>query len=298
MGNGIQQQAAEGQKDLCVVLACDANFFHQFQQCLASIRKWPLPFSFDIRLIGIDLEPQQLSWLNESGVRVTTDLSVFPQFSAGSRHLIGMTCRPVIPKVFPGYRAYVWVDCDIRFLRPEGLLFYGEHALNPGYSLVIAHETEPTYSYNIDPGWGRRYHEDNFQRMKDEFGVEIAEYLRYFKLYNAGIFGARADSPIWARYERNLQISMRLGAHWGREQDALNVSIAEVGSIKHAPSTHNWLCCFSTPYHDTLTGDWVSPQESGRKIAVAHLSNSNAVITYQNRQCRMYEFYQSIGLTE
>jgi hypothetical protein len=177
-------------------------------------------------------------------------------------------------------------------------LFYAEHALNPEYSIVISHETEPTYNFNADPQLCALHHSNNFKRISEEFGTAIGEYFQYYNIHNAGVFGARADSPIWARYKRNLETSMRLGQHWAREQDAMNVSLIEVGDVKEAPTTHNWLCGFSIPIRDLASGAWVSPREPGRKIAVAHLTNSSSIFNFQDRQCTLYEYYQTIGLTE
>jgi hypothetical protein len=113
-----------------------------------------------------------------------------------------------------------------------------------------------------------------------------------------------AEPGRWVRYQRNLEKSMRCGSHWAREQDALNVSLIEVGDVKQAPSTFNWLCSFSLPIRDTAnptSGDgeqgWVSPREPSRKIAVAHLSNSTSTFMFENRVCTRYEYYRIIGLS-
>jgi len=285
-------------KDLCLVSATDSKFFYQFQQCLASIRQWQLPYSTDFKVLAIGLDPEQIAWLSAEGLQVVTDLSIFPRFASGPEHYVAMTCRPYIPDVFPGYRGYIWIDSDIRFLLPEGLRFYADHMLNQDKSIVICHETEPAYSFNSDPNWCVIYHQSTYRRISEEFGAEIAAHFQYYNMHNAGLFAARADSPIWARYKRNLEISMKAGPHWGREQDAMNVSLIEVGNVLQAPTTHNWLCGYSTPSWNAGISAWVSPNEPNRKIAVAHLTNSNKVVTVNNQSMSMYDYYKTIGLTK
>ncbi len=282
---------------ICLVLASDSNYFGYLRDTLESIVRFPLGRTFDIKVISIGMIAEHQAWLRQNGIEVLTDLSRFPQFSTGEKHYVAMTCRPYIPETFPGYAAYVWIDSDIRFLQPDGLQFYVNHALNPANSVVIAHESESTYSFNANPISNREHHSDAFQRLSDEFGVEIAQYFQYYNMFNAGLFAARADSPLWARYKRNLSITMPHGVHWGREQDAMNVAIAEVGNPMIAPPTYNWLCRYSMPVWNAAVRAWVTPAEPERKIAVAHLVNSNQLVTFQEQTVRMYEIYKQIGLT-
>ena len=281
---------------ICLVLASDSNFFEYLRSCLESIYRFPAGYAFDIKVIAIDMTPEHRAWLQGNGIEVFTDLSGFPQFANGQKHYVAMTCRPYIPETFPGYAAYVWIDSDIRFLQPDGLRFYMEHALNPDYSVVIAHEAEATYSFNAQPLHNREHHAETFQRLSDEFGVEIAQYFQYYNMHNAGLFAARADSPLWAMYKRNLSITMPHGVHWGREQDAMNVALIEVGGVKEAPPTFNWLCRYSMPVWNAEVQAWVTPQELERKINVAHLVNSTQAVTFQNRTTTMYEVYKAVGL--
>lgn len=282
---------------VCIVLACDSNYFFHLRACLDTLAEWPTSIGYDVKVIGIDLSCDELRWLRSRGVDVLTDIERFPLFPDAPRHYAAMTCRPYIPETFPGYRAYMSVDTDIRFLTGEGLDFFLQNALDPDTDLVISHVTDPSYPFIKNPSHAAERRISQYDRIRQAYGAETAEYFRYYEIHCAGIFSARADSPIWQRYKRNLKKTMPLGAHWCREQDALNVALVEVGSVKEAPSIYNWLCIYSVPVR-TEDGAWVSPAERSRKISVAHLLGSGERCHVPGFVGTNYGFYKQIGLTK
>jgi hypothetical protein len=202
-----------------------------------------------------------------------------------------------LPEVFPGYECYVWVDSDIRFLDREGFGFFANRARDREVSIVASHKTDPAYIVNSNPIKAGIYHREKNRRLYEAFGQDVARYFEFFNPYNAGFFAARADSPIWVRYRRNLGKTISLKFLAMREQDALNVSIIEVGSQCNAPCTMNWLCSLSMPTRDG-DGSWRTPDTTKRKISVAHLTNSTVPLTINGRTGSIYDYYRLIGLTE
>ena len=281
---------------VCIVMACDTKYFFQLQVCLETLRQWPTPFGSDIKVIAIDLQEEQLEWLRAQSIDVFTDIDRFPRFKNGPRYYAAMAARPYIPETFPGYKAYLWVDSDIRFLSGEGLAYYMQSALDPRVNIVIAQQSEPAYYFVLNPVAASFVARTTYARMIESFGIETANFLRYSPLYNAGIFSARADSPFWSRYKRNLEQILHIDAHLAREQDALNVAIAEVGRVKDAPSIYNWLVEASIPVR-LSDGSWVSPLEQSRKVSVAHLVRSEGRCNIPGQSGTMYDFYRKIGLT-
>jgi hypothetical protein len=191
----------------------------------------------------------------------------------------------------------MWIDSDIRFLRPDGFKMYIESLMIPRCSVVIAPETEPAYGINNNPDMSRIYHREKYARLCDAFGEEIADYLEYTAAFNAGLFSAPADSPLWARYKRNLQRTLALPYNGMREQDAMLVSIIEVQDVVRMPSVANWLCSLRFPLSDVRSEErvFVNPDKPAEEILVAHLTNSSA--TVDGKQQTFYNLYQELGLT-
>jgi hypothetical protein len=283
---------------VCCVLASDEQFFYQVEACLGTLEQFLRADHIDFKLISLGLTADQTQRLSDRGMDVWTDLKPFPRYTDAPLHTVALTCRPYLPEVFPGYDTYVWIDSDLRFLDPSALSYYIENSLNDSISIVIAHETEPTYTFNSDPVVASWYHRSKNGRNLEAFGIEAAKYLEFYNVHNAGLFAARADSPLWARYKRNLDRTLNLPFHPLREQDAMNVSLVEVRNIVQAPSTLNWLCTFSIPVPSPNGNGWVSPRDSGSRIAVVHLTNSTDPITINNQQMTRYDYYRALGLTQ
>jgi hypothetical protein len=284
---------------ICCVLASDANFYDQMRNTIATInaaRPTLTGADLDIAAVGIDLAEHQIAALKADGIIVHEDLDAFPQFQGGPRHAYALTCRPFMPQILPGYDGYIWVDSDIRFVRPSGLQFYVSALGIEQVTAVVAQETDPCYCINTNPNLARVHHTAFFDRLKAVYGDQLAEHFRYFKHFNSGLYAVRADSPLWTRYRRNLHKALRIPYRNFLEQDALTVSLFEVGDHLRAPSSMNWLCSMAIP-NRRGDGSWCSPADPDAVIHVAHLSNSYAPVDNVPGFATFYDVYRHIGLT-
>lgn len=288
---------------VCCALSSDAAFFHQAEACIDTLRAAIAQVSdhvVDIAFVAIGLTQDQIAWLRRREVNVHADLSEFPRFPHGPDHAYALTCRPYLPWVFPDYDAYIWIDCDIRFLTGDGLAFYLDALADPVASIIVAQETEPCYGINAQPKLARPYHATRVQRMRQVYDMEVVHYFQYFNFFNAGLFAARADSPFWTRFRRNLQkaltVPYSVADDQPGDQDAMNVSIIEVGNWIRAPSVMNWLCSLAMPVQ-AGDGTWRDPSEPIRQIHVAHLTNSSALALLPEGPRTFYATYRSAGLT-
>ena len=293
----MNRVAPTSPSSLCCVLASDASFFHQAALAIGTIKRLSATFRPAVKFIAIDLDDRQLQLLRHQGVDVLTELRNIPKFTGAPAYAVAQTCRPFLPDLFPGYDCYAWIDADIRFLDEIGFGHFVSNARDSDASIVISHETDPAYVVNADPVKAGIYHRQKNQRILEAFGPDVARYIEFFNLYNSGLFAARGDSPIWARYKRNLQRTLSLSFSHMREQDALNVSIVEVGGERSAPCTMNWLCSLSMPRRDP-DGTWRTPDVTGRKVSVAHLTNSTQRVWLNEKPATLYDGYRLLGLTE
>jgi len=284
---------------MCCVLASDSGFFHQLQACIGTIEAARAAIGgldLDIAVVAIDLTDAQIATLKGRGVIIHDRLNDFPHFSGAPRHAYALTCRPFMPEFLPGYDGYMWVDSDIRFLHADVLRYYAEALRVEQASVILVQETEPCYTFNRDPKIARFFHVTFAGRLGRVYGDDVAEYCRYFTPFNAGLFAARADSPIWVRYRRNLHKALRVPYDNMLEQDALNVAVHETGGHVRAPSPLNWLCSLAFPVKRS-DGIWCSPENWAQPILVAHLTNSTSMLGNRNGQATYYDLYREAGLT-
>jgi hypothetical protein len=284
---------------ICCVMASDAPFFHQTRASIETFDAVRKSVGAEVKVIALGLDDSQTDWLTSRGIEFATDVAErVPRFRDGPLHTIAMTCRPFIPNLFPGYDAYMWIDSDIRFLRPEGFKVYIQSLMSPRCSIAIVHETEPAYGFNHIPDSAGAWHRQKHARLRAAFGEDVAHYLEFTPMFNAGLFAAPADSPLWVRYKRNLEKVVDLPFDRLREQDAMLVSVIEVQDVVKLPSVANWLCSVRMPVRVSGEGQtFLNPDDSAKQILVAHLTNSSAPLTIDGRQRTYYDLYRMLGLT-
>lgn len=298
--SGASGAHVDGGFRICCVMGCDAGFFHQAKQCIATLKRCLdaiTGVSIELGFVAIDLTGEQREWLALQGVKAWDRVDELPLFANAPRHAYALTCRPYLPAIFPGYDGYVWVDCDVRFLDPSGLFRFVQPLGVPQTAISIVQETEPAYGVNNNPQLAYWYHSEWVRRLAELYPESLVDKVRYFTPFNAGLFAARADSPIWVRYRHHLQLALDARYDAMREQDALNIAIVETGNVAFLPSWCNWLCSLATPVRHP-DGSWRNPWDEDRKIAVAHLTNSGAIIPGSGgKPLTFYEYYKQIGIT-
>lgn len=284
---------------ICCVLASDADFFYQAQACIVTLEHAAAGITdHEIRIgfVAIDLVTEQTAWLRDRGVVIFDDIDALPRFAQGPRHAPALTCRPVLPRILPGYDGYMWIDSDIRFLDPHGLRAWVDALAGSDAAIVISQEVESAYTVNHNPALSYNYHSERLGRLAEVYDPAIVERLRYFMQFNSGLFAADALSPIWPHFERALQRALSAPFDRMREQDALNVAILEVGRTARMPSVLNWLCSLAVPLR-AADGTWRHPLEPARLVHVAHLTNSSDFVDTPIGRVPLYEYYCHIGLT-
>ena len=280
------------------VLASDHTFFYQAQGCIKTLRAalTGLPnVALDLVVIDLGLAPDDIAWLDRAGVAHHPPDPRVPRFPGAPEHAYAMTCRPYLPDSFPGYDVYLWIDSDIRILRSEGLLFYLAQALRPDRTIAISHECEPSYRVSWHPPAAETWLSDRWKRLSVVYGRDIAVRQRVIAPYNAGLFAARAGSPIWAAYRARLGQALSAPYDRMREQDAMNVALFDVGGIARGSSAMNWICSMALPWR-APDGTWRHPDHRESPIHVLHLTQSEQPYELDGRPARLVDLYRKLGL--
>lgn len=282
-----------------VVMGFDSAMVEQARQCIKTIRQH-CRHTVDLFAIGVKLTDGEVAELTALGVKVLTDLSPLPFYSDPSApaYAYAQTCRPFLPQVIEGYDIYMWVDVDIRFDHPDAFEFYLTQAAAEPRAVVISHEIDPSYCFIANPPQARAYHEQKNQRIFRAYGQQVAEHMRYFQLYNTGLFAIHRDAAVWQSWRNTMNHALKAPFHHMAEQDAMAVAIAlDNQPVRVAPSIMNWLCSISFPLFHEESKRWVRPIYPHLPISVLHLTNSNHPIQVDGKDMTLYDLYKLRKIT-
>ena len=233
----------------------------------------------------IGLAPQDRDWLASRcaaiaapGIHFGLDEHAHPA------PLRSFLARPFLPRYFPGYDVYVWIDSDVWLQDVAVIDRYVAGAVGSG--LAVSHESER--AYRIQPwlfAWTAKH-------FLNGYGVATGAALLCRRHLNAGLFAAAADAPHWAawaqRYEAAIRRSGKLVPH---DQFALvqAVTTGGVDGPRRLPTAvlapeNNWICDRGVPmWHDTRQA-FCKPYAPFEPIGALHLAGPAKTTPYLIRR--------------
>lgn len=252
-----------------VATAADEAYLPLLRGLIASLRQWqPAPFT-DLACFDVGLSPAGREW---AGARVSTlvepgwDLPVAQSLRRERPALRAATVRPFLPRYFPGYDVYLWVDADAWVQQREALAAYLELAARG--SLVAVPEVDRVYRPHPSVVRWR------VERLAACYGDALADRALWDTYFNAGVYALSSTSQLWERWAQSFEIGLRnSGGTLCCDQSALNHALwtAEV-SVVPLPATYNWLCHLAMPRWEPRRGLYCEPAFPGRPIGVVHLT--------------------------
>jgi len=181
-----------------------------------------------------------------------------------------MTARPYLPKYFPGYDVYVWIDADAWVQDWSAVEAFIAVAANG--SMAIVPELHHTYAVMYDHGETRRWMHDNYVRF---FGSEVAQSLWHFPILNSGVFSLRPDMPHWGHWAEDMTAAIARVADFTAEQTALNHAVyTRRLRFKPLPARFNWLVNKALPKFDPDKALFTEPSLPYEPLGIVHLSGT------------------------
>jgi len=268
-----------------VITASDKEYFSLLQDLVLSFNQNISSSEIDFCVLDLGLAPSQLEWLSGRVHEVRTAEWDFDFGFLGSTpgRLKGFTVKPFLPRYFPGYRHYIWIDADAWIQSAEAidLLIAGASTgtmavipeLDRGYPSSVSRAKVRTFSRVpllhgsirgvrtwMRTGLGRRY------------GRKIANETLFMPVINSGVFALRGDSPYWHEWAESYRQAKTESAADLRDQIPLNHAIY-TGRIKISPlpAWCNWICDLALPLWDAGNGVFVEPSLPHHPIGIMHL---------------------------
>jgi len=256
-----------------LITAADAGFFPLLRDLLLSVAEHrPDAGSRAAVALGVcdlGLTAKQRAWVAGRVDRIVEpgwDLALPEEVQAAKPQLRALTLRPFLPRYFPGYETYLWVDADVWLQNWQGVDFY----IRGARSAHMAATPHVDRAYRFNRAMVRLRH----RTFSAGFGTAEADALAFEHHLNAGVFAARAGSPLWAAWAEVFQSA--IDASEGRvvnDQTALNYAWYRRGLTVHLlPATCNWPCHMAWPAWDPRSQQFCEPYLPHAPISMLHLT--------------------------
>lgn len=266
---------------ITVVTAADAGYFDLLRGLVLSLEQGPLSSRLPLSILDLGLTPEQAAWLRARGATLTEpgwDVE-FPGREQVPSHYRAMSARPYLPRYFPGYEIYLWIDCDA-WVQDDTVLAWFIRGARRGKMAVVPELDRGYWTMHKPPKlWGQ-----NQQAFAWSFGLKAGYRLGRNPILNVGAFALRGDAPHWhlwgERHRQSLQRRRRRPPHLDSpfnfflsEQTALNyVIFADKAPATFLPATCNWFCGKGDPLYDRERGMMVEPHEPHTPLGIIHLA--------------------------
>jgi hypothetical protein len=265
-------------KNVIVSLA-DSNYFELLNELVDSIKRFEKSKGTAICILDAGLSEQQKNILSKKVDEIKSaewDIDV-PAFKVKGREwLKSQVSRAFLPKYFPNYEKYLWIDCDawvnnwdcveLYFKACEGGKLGITQTLGPGYKI--------TSKVNWLFGKVAIIKSQNFKHaIKSKIGIDKARKLAFAPHINIGVFSLEKNSPGWISWQKNLEQTLKSGNIFGSEGLAINMSVyVDELETEFLPLNCNWLTSNLLPKFDEIKNTFVEPYLPNYEIGIIHLA--------------------------
>ena len=265
-------------KNVIVSLA-DANYYPLLNELVDSIKQFQQSERVAICILDAGLDPKQKEALLKKVDEIKPaewDIDVPEHKVKNKEWLKSQVSRAFLPKYFPNYEKYLWIDCDAWVNDWDSVELYFK-ACEDG-KLGITQTLGPGYKIMSKVNWlfGKIaiIKSQNFKHaIKSKIGVSKARKLAFAPHINIGVFSLEKNSPGWISWQKNLELTLKSGNIFGSEGLAINMSVY-IDDLKteFLPLNCNWIASNLLPKFDETQKTFVEPYLPNYKIGIMHLA--------------------------
>jgi len=265
-------------KNVIVSLA-DSNYFELLNELVDSIKSFEKSKETAICILDAGLTEDQKKILSKKVDEIKSaewDIEV-PAFKVkGKEWLKSQVSRAFLPKYFPNYEKYLWIDCDAWVNDWDSVELYFK-ACEDG-KLGITQTLGPGYKIMSKVNWlfGKIaiIKSQNFKHaVKSKIGLSKARKLAFAPHINIGVFSLEKNSSGWISWQKNLEQTLKSGNIFGSEGLAINMSVyIDELETEFLPLNCNWIASNLMPKFDEIENTFVEPYLPNYKIGIMHLA--------------------------
>ena len=265
-------------KNVIVSLA-DSNYFELLNELVDSIKSFEKSKDTAICILDAGLSEEQKNELSKKVDEIKSaewDIDV-PAFKVkGKEWLKSQVSRAFLPKYFPSYEKFLWIDCDAWVNDWNSVELYFKACENG--KLGITQTLGPGYKIMSKVNWlfGKVaiIKSQNFKHaIKSKIGINKARKLAFAPHINIGVFSLEKNSPGWASWQKNLEQTLKSGNIFGSEGLAINMSVyIDELETEFLPLNCNWIASNLLPKFDEIKNTFVEPYLPNYEIGIMHLA--------------------------
>ena len=265
-------------KNVIVSLA-DANYFPLLDELVDSIKRFKQSEDVAICILDAGLKQDQRDSLSKKVDEIKNaewDIEVPGYKVKGKEWLKSQVSRAFLPKYFPNYEKYLWIDCDAWVNDWSCVELYFK-ACDDG-KLGITQTIGPGYKITSKVNWlfGKLalIKSQNFKHaVKSKISYADARKLALAPHINIGVFSLEKDSKGWSTWQNNLEKTLKAGNIFGSEGLAINMSVyIDNLETEFLPLNCNWITSNLLPKYDQKQSTFVEPYLPNYKIGIMHLA--------------------------
>ncbi|MDC1139851.1 glycosyltransferase [Candidatus Pelagibacter sp.] len=265
-------------KNVIVSLA-DANYFELLNELVDSVKSFEKSKDVAICILDAGLSGEQKNILSKKVDEIKSaewDIEVSAFKVKGKEWLKSQVSRAFLPKYFPNYEKYLWIDCDAWVNNWDSVELYFK-ACEDG-KLGITQTLGPGYRTESKVNWlvGKLaiIKSQNFKHaIKSKIGINKARKLAFAPHINIGVFSLEKNSPGWSSWQKNLKQTLKSGNIFGSEGLAINMSVyIDELETEFLPLNCNWIASNLLPKFDEIKNIFVEPYLPNYEIGIMHLA--------------------------
>ena len=268
-------------KEHTIVSLADSNYFELLCELIDSIKSFEESNNVAICILDAVLSDNQKNILLkkvDTIKKANWDIEVPSYKVIGKEWLKSQVSRAFLPKYFPGYNKYLWIDADAWVNSWEAIDLYFTGSDND--KLSISTSADRAYGRVVKADWliggFAKIKSQNYKHAKSSgFSEKIAREVALKPHLNIGVFCLEATASHWDAWKKKLKIALKSGKIFGSEQIAMNVTIyIDKLDVEILPAYCNYTLIDGMKF-DTKRNTFVEAYLPNHKIGIVHLAGKH-----------------------
>ena len=190
-------------KENAIISLADSNYYELLNELIDSIKQFNHSEKVAICILDAGLTEEQTALLKNKVDEIKKaewDIEVPQSKVKGKEWLKSQVSRAFLPKYFPNYKKYLWIDCDAWVQDWSSIDLYFKACDNG--KLGITQTMTPGYRILSNVNWlfGKLaiIKSQNFKHaIKSKIDINKARKLAFAPHINIGVFSLEKDSNCW-----------------------------------------------------------------------------------------------------
>ena len=268
-------------KENTIISLADSNYFELLNDLVDSIKSFDQSKEIAICIMDAGLQKNQIEILEKKVDQIKKaewDIHVSDNKVKGREWLKSQVSRAFLPKYFPDYKKYLWIDADAWINSWYAIELYLKGCENK--KLAIATSADRSYGRVLRAEWVfgsfARIKSQNYKHAKSSgFSEKIAREVALKPHLNIGVFSLEREAPHWKIWQKNLRKALSSGRIWGSEQISMNITIySDNLDVEILPAYCNWTLIDAIKF-DKKNNTFVEPYLPNHEIGIIHFAGKN-----------------------